>query len=213
VVNGVTYDYKVKDGIEDAELAKTLTTRRPIVAYTGNVGKAHSVESPLPGLVLKILKSVGDPVARGEPVVVMESMKMENPINSPIDGFVQELCAKQGEQIEAGRVIFTVGEAAQGAPQSAPADSALAASPSAPASGAAAGTGPQNTIDSPLPGLILRVNKKAGDAVAAGEPILVMESMKMENPINSPVNGVVESVEVKQGEQVQSGQHLATVRG
>lgn len=67
-------------------------------------------------------------------------------------------------------------------------------------------------IDAPLPGIILRVPKKAGDPVQEGEVVLVLESMKMETPIKAPVSGTIAEIKVSQGVQVKTGQILATIR-
>ncbi len=80
------------------------------------------------------------------------------------------------------------------------------------ASGASAGGGDGTKIAAPLPGLILRLNKEAGDTVNEGEVIMVMESMKMENEIHSPVSGVVASIPVKQGDQVAAGDTLVEIQ-
>ena len=64
----------------------------------------------------------------------------------------------------------------------------------------------------PLPGLVLRIEKQVGAAVKAGETILVLESMKMETAMSSPVAGVLESIPVTLGQQVQAGTAVAIVR-
>ena len=63
----------------------------------------------------------------------------------------------------------------------------------------------------PMPGSILRVLVGVGDAVAAGQPILAMEAMKMEHQVVSPVAGTVVEVFVRAGQQVDSGQPLVRI--
>ena len=53
-----------------------------------------------------------------------------------------------------------------------------------------------------MPGLILRIDCKVGDAVKENQQILVMEAMKMENPIYAPCSGTVQSINVTQGQQM-----------
>lgn len=210
VVNGITYNFQVKEGIDAEAVART--TILPKAKESPGVSETHAVESPLPGLVLKIQKKPGDKVAVGETVVVIESMKMETPINSPYSGIIQEICIMQGDQIESGTVLFRVNTLVHGSMNTV-ARAAEAGSRSIPQSaGNPEGTGVASKIESPLPGLVLRIYKEAGEKIAAGESILVMESMKMETPINSPVSGVIEGLMVKQGDQIESGQVLATVR-
>ncbi len=62
-----------------------------------------------------------------------------------------------------------------------------------------------------MPGLIIKINKKEGDLVAAGETILVLEAMKMQNEIQSKVQGRIKSIHVKPGESVEMRQVLAVV--
>jgi pyruvate carboxylase subunit B len=206
-INGVSYSFNVKDGIDESALAKTAIL--PKDAEAPGVSETHTVESPLPGLVLKRTKKPGDKVAVGETVLVIESMKMENPINSPYSGIIQEILIMQGDQIEAGQPLFRVGTVAHGGVNTV--SRAAEAATKAPTKAASA-FGAQTRIESPLPGLVLRIYKQPGEKVSAGESILVLESMKMETPINSAVSGVIESIAVKQGDQIESGQLLASVR-
>lgn len=65
-----------------------------------------------------------------------------------------------------------------------------------------------NSIKAPMPGLIIDLKVKAGDEVKAGQPLLVLEAMKMENIIKSPGDSVVKSVKVEKGKSVEKGQIL-----
>lgn len=60
-----------------------------------------------------------------------------------------------------------------------------------------------------ITGVVFQVVAKAGDRVAAGDPILILESMKMEIPVEAPRAGVVQAVRVSEGETVQEGDILA----
>lgn len=75
--------------------------------------------------------------------------------------------------------------------------------------GMAAGTGAKiNNIKAPMPGLIIDLKIKTGDAVKAGDPLLVLEAMKMENILKAPGDAVVKNVKVKKGDSVEKGQIL-----
>jgi sodium pump decarboxylase gamma subunit len=76
---------------------------------------------------------------------------------------------------------------------------------------AASGTAGSIEVTSPMPGKILAVKKNPGDAVKAGDPILVLEAMKMENDIVAPQDGTVASINVSVGDAVESGATLATM--
>ena len=102
VVNGVTYNCDVKPGTADIKpgSAKLMTP-------TGHE-TLHEVISPLPGLVLRVLLKPGTMVAAGETVLVLESMKMETPINAPISGILAAVPISQGEQVQAGHVLAVI---------------------------------------------------------------------------------------------------------
>lgn len=62
-----------------------------------------------------------------------------------------------------------------------------------------------------MPGSVVRVEATAGQRVSAGQPVLVLEAMKMEHQIRAPADGLVAEVLVGPGDQVQAGDVLATV--
>jgi len=116
-VNGVSYPFNVKDGIDTAKSSPSTSATTggpiataPIAAVSSGSGKSHIIDSQLPGLVLRIMKHPGDIVAAGEPVLVLESMKMETTVNSPVSGVLESFSVKQGDQIEAGQTLATVRE-------------------------------------------------------------------------------------------------------
>ena len=63
-------------------------------------------------------------------------------------------------------------------------------------------------VTAPMPGLITSVRVSAGETVAAGAPMLVLEAMKMENVLQSPGDGTITAVKVKSGDRVEKGQVL-----
>jgi len=66
------------------------------------------VKSNMQGMVLKIMVGRGDKVAAGDTLVVLEAMKMENPISSPRDGVVKEIFVDAGDTVLAGDVLLVV---------------------------------------------------------------------------------------------------------
>ena len=68
----------------------------------------QSVEAEMPGKVVKLHAAAGETVSEGQGVVVIEAMKMENEILSPIDGVIMELSVGEGETVEAGTLLFVV---------------------------------------------------------------------------------------------------------
>jgi biotin carboxyl carrier protein len=68
----------------------------------------EQVTADMPGKIVKIEVAVGEAVTAGQPVVIVEAMKMENPIGSPIDGVVTEIAVQEGATVESGAPLFTV---------------------------------------------------------------------------------------------------------
>ena len=194
VVNGVSYPLSIADGIKAAAAPAAQ------VVVTGS----QDVAAPMPGLILKMNVKVGDEVKKNQEIAVMEAMKMENPIYAPCDGKVTAIKANQGDQLQAGDVILSIGgtQVVQAAP-------APAAAPAAPAPSAAPAGGTE--VKAPMPGLILKLNVKKGDQVKKNDEIAVMEAMKMENPIYAPCDGVVSDISVNQGDQLQADDTIMVI--
>jgi biotin carboxyl carrier protein len=72
------------------------------------VSGPQTVEAEMPGKVVKLSAAVGDEVSEGQGVVIIEAMKMENEIHSPVDGLVTEISVSEGETVEPGTPLFTV---------------------------------------------------------------------------------------------------------
>lgn len=76
------------------------------VAEKGGRAKArhrdHSMSAPMPGIVLKILVSLGQQVSKGTPLLILEAMKMEHQIVAPRDGTVAAIHCTEGELVQPG---------------------------------------------------------------------------------------------------------------
>ena len=98
------------------------------------------------------------------------------------------------------------------APVAAPAPAAApeaTAAPAAPVAPAAVADGTQ--IKAPMPGTVLAVKKNVGDAVKAGDVVIVLEAMKMENDIVAPCDGTVKSINAPKGSTVNTDDVLAVI--
>ena len=100
-INQKTYKVNVLTSLQDKAL-------KLIQQSELNQSKDTKVKSPMPGLVLKINKNIGDKVNKGETVLVLEAMKMENEIKSPVDGQITESYVKPGLAIEKNILLFVV---------------------------------------------------------------------------------------------------------
>ncbi|MDR3317938.1 MAG: acetyl-CoA carboxylase biotin carboxyl carrier protein subunit [Clostridiales bacterium] len=83
-------------------------TARPASANADRVfTDGYVVKAPMPGTLMKFKVEEGDSVKRGQPVAILEAMKMENDINAPVDGRVHHVAVK-GASLNAGDVIAVI---------------------------------------------------------------------------------------------------------
>ena len=75
----------------------------------------QTIEAEMPGKVVLLKAAVGDTVTEGQGIVVVEAMKMENEITSPVDGVITEMPVEEGQTVETGAVLFVVEPPADGA--------------------------------------------------------------------------------------------------
>ena len=99
MVNGTSYKLVVKDKfdllLKDLGF-ESLTT-----------SKVNEIKAPMPGLVLDILVKVGDEVKKGDPLMILEAMKMENILKSAADGVVKKINVEKIQAVEKGQVFLT----------------------------------------------------------------------------------------------------------
>ncbi|MES2528202.1 MAG: acetyl-CoA carboxylase biotin carboxyl carrier protein subunit [Bdellovibrionota bacterium] len=76
-----------------------------------NKGGAGALITQMPGKLVKIFKKIGDTVVKGETVLILEAMKMENEIKSGADGTIKSINVKEGQALEAGFLMVEIEEA------------------------------------------------------------------------------------------------------
>ena len=96
------------------------------------------------------------------------------------------------------------------APKAAPA-AAPKAAPAAPKAAAPTAGAGAVKVTASVPGKVVKVVAKAGQAVKAGDNIVILESMKMEIPVVAPQDGTVASIDISEGAAVENGDVLATM--
>ena len=80
-------------GAERSPLSSGLSNNKTII-------------SPMPGIVAKVLVKVGEEVNLGQPLIIIEAMKMENVINAPSDGVILELLSDEGSEVKKNQVLI-----------------------------------------------------------------------------------------------------------
>jgi biotin carboxyl carrier protein len=68
----------------------------------------QEVKAPMPGLILKVRKKVGEKVEQGESVIILEAMKMENDLKAPVSGVLESISVKEGSAVEKGITLFSI---------------------------------------------------------------------------------------------------------
>lgn len=114
-VNGNVYDVTVEEGAAGAAGAATSAPKAaaPKAAAPKAAPKAAGqgsvkVNSPMPGKILSVKTSVGQAVKKGEVLMILEAMKMENEVVAPEDGTVASIDVAAGDSVEAGVVLATL---------------------------------------------------------------------------------------------------------
>ncbi len=97
-VNGSIYKVTVEDQFD--QLLKQLGMDNLAAV------KVQQIKAPMPGLVLNVLVAEGDDVKKGDSLLVLEAMKMENMIKSPTDGIIKKIAIKQGDKVEKNEVLI-----------------------------------------------------------------------------------------------------------
>ncbi|WP_300813072.1 biotin/lipoyl-containing protein [uncultured Bacteroides sp.] len=114
-VNGTPYNVELekplkaapKPVIRPAAAPKTATGER-VVSRPAAQSKASGVKSPLPGVILDIKVKEGDMVKRGQLIVILEAMKMENNINADRDGKVTAIKVNKGDSVLEGTDLIII---------------------------------------------------------------------------------------------------------
>ena len=217
-VNGTVFQVEIEK--QETVKKKPVVAPRPAATATGAAVSASKpaaapasagttvVKSPLPGSIVKVMVQAGQDIKKGDTLLTMESMKMENVIASEVTGKVKSVLVQPGQNVMQDDKLVEIEVAAAAAPapaaetpKASPAPAAPKAEPApAPAPKAAPAGGTK--ITSPLPGSVIKVLVSEGQAVKKGDTLLTLESMKMENAIMAECDGTVSKIAVTAGQNV-----------
>lgn len=185
------------------------------------------------GEVIELFVKVGDRIEADQSILTLESDKASMEIPAPKAGVVKSLKVKLGDRLKEGDELLEL-ESEEGQDSAAPAQAA--AEPAGAATGgptdeaeaptppgdddasASAGEGETQEIKVPDIGSsgkasVIEISVKAGDTIAAEQPLITLESDKASMEIPSPAAGVVESISVKVGDEVGTGDLILILKG
>lgn len=98
LINGTKYSLAIADHYERLV--------RQLGLHAGGTQKVNSVKAPMPGLVLNILVSPGQTVQKGDPLIILEAMKMENVIKAAGEGHIKAINVQKGAAVEKGQLLL-----------------------------------------------------------------------------------------------------------
>lgn len=90
------------------EDARTRKFAAMVNHASGVSSKGETLRAPIAGKVVKLVVAVGDEVAAGDPVIVLEAMKMENELAASRDGAVKSISVSEGDSVETGQTLVTL---------------------------------------------------------------------------------------------------------
>lgn len=117
-INNKSYEIEVEKGQASiVKIAETKAQSNPQVSQTPAAppptaavptAKGNPLTAPMPGTIINIKVRNGDHVKKGDVILVLEAMKMENDITAPIDGVVAQITAVQGSSVSTGDILAVI---------------------------------------------------------------------------------------------------------
>ena len=103
-VNGTSYEIEI-ELMSETEAAATPKQAAPSAQAAG---EGEAVNAPMPGTILDIKVAVGDNVKKGQVLMILEAMKMENEIMAGVDGVVTSVSVTKGASVQSGDALCTI---------------------------------------------------------------------------------------------------------
>ena len=102
-----SYIVKINGEISTIRLIKQVEkTIEKLGIQKGNQKNINILKAPMPGLILDVIVKESDLVKKGDPVIILEAMKMENILSSPVDGIVKEIKVNPEQTVEKNNILI-----------------------------------------------------------------------------------------------------------
>jgi biotin carboxyl carrier protein len=98
-IDGRIYQVQISDAVDQQILKMNLKSKKS--------NQLKELRAPMPGLVRQVNVKVGDQVDAGDSLFILEAMKMENILNSPVNGTVSDIFVKPGESVEKNQILLS----------------------------------------------------------------------------------------------------------
>jgi biotin carboxyl carrier protein len=108
--NSETVKVQLNDKHFEVTVRTALQEKAKKLLEKSNSAKNHhkDIKAPMPGLILKVHKDIGEKVEQGESIMILEAMKMENDLKSPVSGTIEKVFIKEGSAVEKGMILFSI---------------------------------------------------------------------------------------------------------
>lgn len=107
-VNGTAYEIELEELTGAAPAAAPAAATAPAPAAAAAPAGGEQVTSPMPGTILSVNVAAGDAVKRGQVLMILEAMKMENEIMCPCDGKIASVNTSKGSSVESGTLLCVI---------------------------------------------------------------------------------------------------------
>ncbi len=110
-VNGTVYEVDVEDisGAAPVAAPAAAPAATPVAAPVSAPAGGEQITSPMPGNILAVNVAAGDTVKKGQVLMILEAMKMENEIMCPCDGKIVSVSVTKGATVESGTLLCVIG--------------------------------------------------------------------------------------------------------
>jgi biotin carboxyl carrier protein len=107
IVEGSRFEIDPEDLIQNLmEPESGEDPQAGVGSYSVPAGSVCEVTSPMPGDITQIMVNIGQQVTAGDPLCVLDAMKMKNTIHAPQSGTIAEICVREGDSVEYGTHLF-----------------------------------------------------------------------------------------------------------
>lgn len=100
VVNGSLFEIEIRTALQEKALI--------LLEQKKSASRKLEIKAPMPGMILKVNKNPGDKVFSGEPIIILEAMKMENELRAPVSGIIKEIFVKESSSVDKGLKLFSI---------------------------------------------------------------------------------------------------------
>ncbi|MBO5453554.1 MAG: biotin/lipoyl-binding protein [Clostridia bacterium] len=106
-VNGTVYEVEIEE-MSASQAASVASAPAAAPAAPAASGEGEAVTAPMPGTILSVNVNTGDSVKKGQVLMILEAMKMENEIMASCDGVVTSVSVTKGTAVQSGDVLCTI---------------------------------------------------------------------------------------------------------